>query len=72
MIPGTAFLILKLLHIDHQLLRTAVLALAMPAAAMQITLALAYDTGQQENATFLLYSDLLSILTVALVIAVIK
>ena len=71
-IPGAAFLILKVLHVDHQLLRTAVLALSLPAAAMQITLALAYDTGQQENASFLLYSNLLSIVTVALVIAVLK
>ena len=71
-VPGTAFLVLKLLHVDHQLLKTAVLALAMPAAALQITLALAYDTGQQENASFLLYSNLLSIVTVALVIAVVK
>ena len=71
-VPGTAFLVLKLFHVDHQLLKTAVLALAMPAAALQITLALAYDTGQQENASFLLFSNLLSIVTVALVIAVVK
>lgn len=71
-IPGTAFLILKALHVDHQLMKTAVLALALPAAAMQITLALEYQTGQQENASFLLYSNVLSIATVAMLISLVK
>ncbi len=71
-IPGATLLILRLLHVDHQLTKTAVLALAMPAAAMQITLALEYQTDEQENASFLLYSNLLSIGSVALLIFLVK
>ena len=65
LIPGAALLILSALGVDHELRKTAVLALALPAAAMQITLALRYQTNERENASFLLYSNVSSILTVA-------
>ena len=65
LIPGAALLVLSALGVNHDLRKTAVLALALPAAAMQITLALRYRTNERENASFLLYSNVLSILTVA-------
>ena len=39
LIPGIAFLVLTLLGIDYEVRKIAVLALALPAAALQITLA---------------------------------
>ncbi len=64
-IPGAAFFILTALGVDHELRKVAVLALALPAAALQITLALKFGTSERENASFLLYSNVLSIATIA-------
>lgn len=63
LIPGAALLIPGALGVDHDLRKTAVPALALPAAAMQITLALRYQTNERENASLspvlerLLYPD---------------
>ncbi len=71
-IPGTAFLVLTALGVDHELRKVAVLALALPAAALQITLALKFDTSERENASFLLYSNVLSIATIAALMLLLK
>ncbi len=71
-IPGLAFLLLTLLHVDQELRKTVVLALALPAAALQTTLALQYKTQERENASYLLYSNLLSVATITAMMLLLK
>ena len=71
-IPGIAFFVLTALGVDHELRKVAVLALALPAAALQITLALKFDTSERENASFLLYSNVFSIVTIAALMLLLK
>lgn len=68
LVPGLVFLALTLLGSDHNLRKEAVLALSLPAAALQITLAVQHRTAEQENASYLLFSSVLSMLTIALFI----
>ena len=65
LIPATTFITLRLTSTDPGLRKTAVLALALPAAPLQITLAVQHATGEKENASYLLFSTLLSIPTLA-------
>ncbi len=64
-IPSLAFGALALTGVTGDLRREAVLALALPAASMQIILAVRNKTAERENASFLLFSNVLSIPTLA-------
>ena len=68
LIPGAALVGLRLLHVDHGLIKAGVLALALPAGPMQVTLALRYGTDQQVQASYLLFSSVLSVASLALLI----
>lgn len=72
LIPGIAFALLTVCGVDHEVRKTAVLALALPAAALQITLAVQNNAHEKENASFLLYSNVLSIFTLGLFIWLLK
>ena len=72
LIPGIAFGLLTVLGIDHEVRKIAVLALALPAAALQITLAVQNNVAEKENASFLLYSNVLSVFTLGLFIWLVK
>ncbi len=71
-IPGAALLILTALGINHELRNIAVLALALPAAPLQVTLALEFDTSKRENASYVLYSYLLSLAAIATLMVLLK
>ncbi len=72
LIPGIALGLLTLLGVDHEVRKIAVLSLALPAAALQITLAVQNNVYEKENASFLLYSNLFSVFTLALFIWLLK
>ena len=67
-IPGLVFLALTVFGVDHSLRKMAVLAPALPEAPLQITLAVQHQTDEQENASYLLFSSVLSMLTIAVFI----
>ncbi len=64
-ITGLAFLVLTMLGTNHDLRKVAVLTLALPAAPLQITLAVQNKTGEKKNASYLLFSSFSSLLTIA-------
>jgi predicted permease len=68
-IPGLALLALPLLRLDPGMQREIVLALGLPAAAMQIIIAVRYEVAERENASFLLFSNIVAIPTLAFLIA---
>ncbi len=68
LIPGITFVALRALGVNGGLVKASVLALALPAGPMQITLAMRYEADKQEQASYLLFSSLLSVLTIALFI----
>ena len=68
LIPGAALVVLRLLHVDGGVAKASVLALALPAGPMQVTLALRYGIDQQVQASYLLLSSVLSVATIALLI----
>ncbi len=72
LIPGIAFGLLTVFGVDHEVRKIAVLALALPAAALQITLAVQNNVAEKENASFLLYSNVLSVFTLGLFIWLLK
>jgi predicted permease len=65
LIPGLVYIGLTLTGADANLRKMSVLALAIPAAPMQVILATRYHTDESENAAFLLYSYVLCIPTLA-------
>ena len=72
LIPGIAFGLLPVFGVDHEVRKISVLALALPAAALQITLAVENNVAEKENASFLLYSNVLSVFTLGLFIWLLK
>lgn len=71
-VPAVALGVLVALHVDPHVRKLAVLALALPAAALQITLAVEYQTGEKENASFLLYSNVACVASLALFMWLLK
>lgn len=69
LIPIVAYLLLPVIGIIGPSRREVVLALGLPAAAMQIILAVRYGVAERENASFLLFSNLLAIPALAGLIA---
>ncbi|TXG82529.1 MAG: permease [Thermomicrobiales bacterium] len=68
-VPGVALLAITLLGRDTSAqLREAVIALAIPVASLVVILAVRYKTAEQEMASVLLYSTLVSIPTLSLFI----
>ena len=67
-VPGLAFLCIRLLGRSSAELNEAVIALAIPTASLIVILAVRYKTAEQEMASVLLYSTVSSILTLSLFI----
>jgi malonate transporter len=68
-VPGVVLLVAHLLGRENsEQLREAVIALAIPASSLVLILAVRYKTAQQEMASVLLYSTVLSIPTLSLFI----
>ncbi len=67
-IPGLAYLALSALGQNGDLRKMTVLALGLAAAPMQVILSTRYDCDQEENASVLLYSNVLSIASLAFLI----
>lgn len=68
LIPGLAYLGLTWMGQDRSLIKTTVLALGIAAAPMQVILATKYKANETENAAVLLYTNLISVPTLALFI----
>jgi len=64
-IPGLTFAVLMRLGVSGDELKMAVLALGLAAAPMQVILSTRYRTDEQENASVLLYTNVLCIPTLA-------
>jgi hypothetical protein len=64
-IPGLTYAALILLGINGDELKTPVLALGLAGAPMQVILSTRYKTDEQENASVLLYTNVLCIPTLA-------
>jgi malonate transporter len=64
-IPGVTFAVLMQLGVSGDELKMAVLALGLAAAPMQVILSTRYRTDEQENASVLLYTNVLCIPTLA-------
>jgi malonate transporter and related proteins len=64
-IPGLTFAVLMQLGVSGDELKMAVLALGLAAAPMQVILSTRYRTDEQENASVLLYTNVLCIPTLA-------
>jgi malonate transporter and related proteins len=62
-IPGLTFAVLMQLGVSGDELKMAVLALGLAAAPMQVILSTRYRTDEQENASVLLYTNVLCIPT---------
>lgn len=69
LIPLIAFVLLPLAGFGDMMRREVVLALGLPGAAMQIILAVRYHVAERENASYLLFSNVFCIPTLALLIA---
>ena len=67
-IPGLAYLALTALGQDGDLRKMTVLALGLAAAPMQVILSTRYDCDQEENASVMLYSNVLSVASLAFLI----
>jgi len=67
-IPGLAYLALTAIGQDGDLRKMTVLALGLAAAPMQVILSTRYDCDQEENASVLLYSNVLSVASLAFLI----
>ncbi len=67
-IPGLAYLALTAIGQSGDLRKMTVLALGLAAAPMQVILSTRYKTDEKENASVLLYSNVLSILSLAFLI----
>src|SRR5208282_631956 len=64
-IPGLAYLVLTAIGQDGELRKMTVLALGLAAAPMQVILSTRYGCDEEENASVLLYSNVLSIPSLA-------
>jgi malonate transporter len=64
-IPGLTYAALTLLGVRGDELKMTVLALGLAAAPMQVILSTRYQTDEQENASLLLYTNVLCIPTLA-------
>ena len=64
-IPGLTYAVLILLGVSGDELKMPVLALSLAAAPMQVILSARYRTDEQENASVLLYTNVLCIPTLA-------
>jgi malonate transporter len=64
-IPGLTFAVLMQIGVSGDELKMAVLALGLAAAPMQVILSTRYRTDEQENASVLLYTNVLCIPTLA-------
>jgi malonate transporter and related proteins len=64
-IPGLTFAVLMQLGVSGDELKMAVLALGLAAAPMQVILSTRYRTDERENASVLLYTNVLCIPTLA-------
>lgn len=67
-IPGLAYAALTVIGQDGDLRKTTVLALGLAAAPMQVILSTRYGCNEEENASVLLYSNVLSIPSLAFLI----
>ena len=67
-IPGLAYLALTMIGQGGNLRKMTVLALGLAAAPMQVILSTRYDCDKEENASVLLYSNVLSIPSLAFLI----
>ena len=67
-IPGLAYAALTVIGQDGDLRKTTVLALGLAAAPMQVILSTRYGCNEKENASVLLYSNVLSIPSLAFLI----
>ncbi len=67
-IPGFMLLSLRLIGMNQDVVRNTVLALGLAAAPMQVILSTRYKVAEKENAAVLLYTNVLSAPTLALLI----
>ncbi|GBQ45912.1 AEC family transporter [Komagataeibacter europaeus] len=68
-IPALSWLLLTGLGLPHEAIRTAVLALSIPVGTVVVILAVRFGTDEQEAASTLFLSAVVSVLTMALFIA---
>lgn len=69
-IPGLVLFALWKAGQPHGVQQQAVLALGLPAGTMQVMFAVKYDIAEQENASLLLFSNVASLVTLAVFIAI--
>jgi malonate transporter len=69
-IPGVVLIVLWKLGLPRDVQRQAVLALGLPAGTMQVMLAVKYHVNEQENASLLLFSNVASLVTLAIFIGI--
>ena len=62
-IPGAVWGLMRLLHWPADLSREAVLTLAIPTSSIPVILAVQYGAAEQEMASTLFFSTVLSVLT---------
>ena len=72
MVPGLAFLLLPLAGLTAKPLRESVVALAMPSAVMLTILSVRYRVAEKESASVLLYTYVLSALSMAAAVLLTK
>jgi malonate transporter and related proteins len=63
LVPALTWVFLLLAGFDHERIREVVLTMAIPTAALCVILAVQYQTAEQEMASTLFFSTLLSIVT---------
>ncbi|MHC0612441.1 AEC family transporter [Komagataeibacter oboediens] len=68
-IPAVSWLLLTLLGLSHEVIRTAVLSLSIPVGTVVVILAVRFGTDEQEAASTLFLSAVVSVVTMALFIA---
>jgi malonate transporter len=69
-IPGAVLIALWKLGLPRHIQQQAVLALGLPAGTIQVMLAVKYHVNEQENASLLLFSNVASLVTLAIFIAI--
>jgi predicted permease len=69
-IPATVLFFLWKLGQPRAIQQQAVLALGLPAGTMQVMFAVKYHVNEQENASLLLFTNVASLVTLAIFIAI--
>jgi predicted permease len=71
-IPGVVLMVLWKLGQPRDIRQQAVLALGLPAGTMQVMFAVKYHVNEQENSSLLLFSNVASLATLAVFIAILQ